>query len=173
MKKVATLILFFFSTLIIGKTKYTASVDTIWYDCDYKVTTKEKADLYKIRPYIIKDKYIHVYYFKSTNKNHLISYSTDLYDTQLDGKRTYYFENGNVNYVINYKNNIKEGPYIEYYDNTKVYVQGEFRKDKKDGTFIIKNKDGSIFGKEYWSNGVKLDKPVKTKTPLTKAVANR
>ncbi len=173
MKKLATLSFIFFSCIIIGKTRYTASVDTIWYDCDYKVTTKEKADLYKIRPYIIKDKYIHVYYFKSTHKNQLISYSTDLYDANLDGKRTYYFENGNVNSVVNYKNNLKDGPYVEYYDDTKVYMQGEFLQDKKNGTFVIKNKDGSIFGKEYWSNGVKVAKPVKNKLPLAKAVANR
>ncbi len=173
MKKLALFLFLFFSSLIIGKTRYTASVDTIWYDCDYKITSKENAAIYKIRPYVIKDRYIHVYYNKLTNKNSLISYSLDLYDTQLEGKRTYYFDNGTVNYVINYKNNVKEGPYVEYYDGTKVYIQGEFHQNKKDGAFIIKNKDGSIFGKEYWTNGVKSNKPPKMKSPVNKAVVDR
>ncbi|WP_162127769.1 toxin-antitoxin system YwqK family antitoxin [Flavobacterium phycosphaerae] len=173
MKKLALLSFLLFSIFSIGKTRYSVSTDTIWYDCDYKITTKENAAIYKIRPYIIKDRYIHVYYNKLTHKNSLISYSLDLYDSKLEGKRTYYFDNGNVNYVINYKNNVKEGPYIEYYDNAKVYVQGEFRQDKKEGPFIIKNKDGSIFGKEYWTNGVKTNKPTKAKPLSNKAVANR
>lgn len=121
MKKLAILSLFFFSSIITGKTKFMVSKDTIWYDCDYKESTKDNANIYKIRPYIIKDRYIHVYNFKSTNKNHLISYSLDSHDSQLDGKRTYYFENGNVKYVEIYKNSVKEGPYIEYYDNAKVF----------------------------------------------------
>jgi hypothetical protein len=173
MKKLALFLFLLFSSLIIGKTRYIVSVDTIWYDCEYKVSTKENASLYKVRPYIINNRYIHVYYFKSTNKNHLISYSLDLYDSQLEGKRTYYFENGNVNYVENYKNNLKDGPYIEYYDDSKVFMQGEFHQDKKDGQFIIKNKDGTIWKKEYWSNGIKMSKPIKPKLNTNKAVANR
>jgi len=173
MKKLALFLFLFFSSLIIGKTRYSASVDTIWYDCEYKITSKEKAAIYKIRPYFIKDRYIHVYYNKLTHKNTLISYSTDLYDTQLEGKRTFYFDNGTVNYVINYKNNVKEGPYIEYYDGTKVFLQGNFSKDLKEGAFVYKKPNGTVFGKEYWTNGVKTNKPPKIKPSLNKAVVNR
>lgn len=173
MKKLVLISIILCCSTVIGKTKCTASVDTIWYDCDYKITIKEKAEIYKVRPYIIKNKYIHVYYYKSNHKSHLISYSLDLDDSKLEGKRTYYFENGNVNYVIHYKNNLKEGPFIEYYDDAKVYQQGEFRKDKKNGTFILKKKDGSLLGKEYWCNGIKVNKLPKTKTNLNKAVVNR
>ncbi len=173
MKKLVLISVLFFCSSIFGKTICTASVDTIWYDCDYKVTIKEKAEIYKVRPYIIQNKYIHVYYYKSTNKSHLISYSLDLDDSKLDGKRTYYFENGNVNYIVHYKNNLKEGPFIEYYDDAKVYQQGEFKQDKKNGTFVLKKKDGSLLGKEYWCNGIKVNKLPKNKTNLNKAVVNR
>ncbi|TBX68391.1 hypothetical protein EZL74_08755 [Flavobacterium silvisoli] len=173
MKKLALFFFLLLSALMIGKNRYTVSTDTIWYDCDYKVTTKENAAIYKIRPYIIKDRYIHVYYNKFTHKNSLISYSLDLYDSKLEGKRTYYYDNGNVNYVVHYKNNVKEGPYIEYYDDAKIYQQGEFRQDKKEGAFIFKKKDGSVFGKEYWTNGVKTSKPTKVKPLTNKSIANR
>jgi len=173
MKKLMHIAVLLFCISIFGKTKCTIAVDTIWYDCDYNVTIKAKAEIYKVRPYIIQNKYIHVYYYKSTNKSHLISYSLDLEDSKLDGKRTYYFENGNVNYIIHYKNNLKEGPFIEYYDDAKVYQQGEFKKDKKNGTFVLKKKDGSLLGKEYWCNGIKVEKLPKAKTNLSKAVVNR
>lgn len=173
MKYLLFISLLFISTTFYAKSIATKSVDTIWYDCDYKITTKARAEIYKVRPYIIKNKYIHVYYYKSNNKSHLISYSLDLDDSKLDGKRTYYFENGNINFVIHYKNNLKDGPYIEYYDDAKVYQQGEFKKDKKNGTFILKKKDGSLLGKEYWCNGIKVNKLPKSKSNLTKAIVNQ
>lgn len=173
MKYLALLSFLFLSNTIHAKAVLITNVDTIWYDCDYKITTKARAEIYKVRPYIIKNKYIHVYYYKSNNKSHLISYSLDLDDSKLDGKRTYYFENGNINFVIHYKNNLKDGPYIEYYDDAKVYQQGEFKKDKKNGTFILKKKDGSLLGKEYWCNGIKVNKLPKSKSNLTKAIVNQ
>lgn len=173
MKYLLYISILFISTTFYAKSLAIKSVDTLWYDCEYKITTKANAAIYKVRPYIIKNKYIHVYYYKSNNKNHLISYSLDLDDSKLDGKRTYYFENGNINYVIHYKNNLKEGLFIEYYDDAKIYQQGEFKKDKKNGTFILKKKDGSLLGKEYWCNGIKVNKLPKSKANLTKAIVNQ
>ncbi len=147
------------SCFIFGKnTVTTTPTDTIWYDTNYKVTTKPNAFIYKLIPYRINDKFLHVYFYKSNHKNHLISYSLDVNDTKFDGKRTFYYENGNVKNVICYRNSLKEGPYTEYYEDAKICVIGEFCDDKKVGTFIIKNKNGSISAEEFWENGIKVNK---------------
>lgn len=158
MKKVILLTLLLMYTFSFGKTTTITPTDTIWYDANYKVSTKQNSEIYKITPYKINDKYLHVYFYKSNHKNHLISYSLDVNDTQFDGKRTFYYENGNVKNIITYRNNLKDGVYLEYYENAKIYIKGEYCDDRKIGLFIIKNKNGSIHQKEYWENGIKTDK---------------
>lgn len=55
----------------------------------------------------------------------------------------------------------------------RFFVQGAFHEGKKDGEFIIKNRNGSIRAREYWSNGVKIDKPAKNKPILNKKIVNK
>lgn len=159
MKRLIIVFSFFFAMTSNAKDFKVTSLDTLWYNKEFKITKKESAVIYKVNPYLINNKYIHVYFYKSTNKSHLISYSLDMTDTIYDGKRTFYYENGKVKNIVNYKNNKKEGPYLEYFDNSMVAVKGTFCDDKKSGVFVQNNRKGKIAVKETWDNGIRIVKP--------------
>ena len=173
MKKNIFSIMLLFSGFVFGKVHYKSVSDTIWYDCNYKLTNKKGATIYKLHAYRIQDHFIHVYFSRLTLKNTLISYSKDENDRILDGKRTFYFDTGIVKNVEYYKDNQKEGPYIEYYNTSKVYLQGNYKKGIKEGEFIVKDEEGKICNSEIWSNGMRVNKKLKPKLPVYKAVVDR
>lgn len=163
MKKIIIVLSILFAITTNAKDFKVTSLDTLWYNKQFKLTEKKNAFIYKVNPYLINNKYIHVYFYKSTNKSHLISYSLDMTDTIYDGKRTFYYENGKVKNIVNYKNNKKDGDYIEYFENSKIAVKGTFYNNKKSGVFVLNNKKGKIAGKEIWDNGIKVIKPISYK----------
>jgi antitoxin component YwqK of YwqJK toxin-antitoxin module len=159
MKRLIIVSSFFFAIISNAKDFKVTSLDTLWYNKEFKITRKESAIIYKVNPYLINNKYIHVYFYKSTNKSHLISYSLDMTDTIYDGKRTFYYENGKVKNIVNYKNNKKEGEYVEYFENSNIAVKGTFCNDKKNGVFLQNNRKGELSGKEIWDNGIRMTRP--------------
>jgi antitoxin component YwqK of YwqJK toxin-antitoxin module len=48
---------------------------------------------------------------------------------------------------------LKQGPYKEYYDNDAIKSEGNYKDDKKDGTFKQYAEDGRVIKKEEYRNG--------------------
>lgn len=127
------LILLFF--LVSLSTKAFSPNDTIWYSKSYIECKKNTAEFYKLKSYSLNKKYVHVYFYKSSNKTSLISYSLDANDTQFDGKRTFYYKNGSLKSILNYKNELKDGDFISYYENSKIRIKATFKMNKLVGFF--------------------------------------
>lgn len=142
-----------------------AQNDTIWFDSNWKKTTKNKAKFY--RPHHTKvdngywftdyyisgskqmeglslDKDIEVYhgivkwYHENGNVFQIVNYKNG----SLFGSLQVFYENGKLKSKTNYKNGRIEGKWNEYHENSTLKETGIYTKGQKSGIWKI-----------YYSNG--------------------
>jgi antitoxin component YwqK of YwqJK toxin-antitoxin module len=66
------------------------------------------------------------------------------------GQWLWYYENGNIQSEINYVDGFKEGLFKLYYKNGNIKVQGKYKKDNRNGVWLINDK------KRKYQNGKEL-----------------
>ena len=69
---------------------------------------------------------------------------------KIEGIWKWYYENGNIQSEINYVGGFKEGLFKLYYKNGNIKVQGRYKKDKRNGVWLINGK------KRKYRNGKEL-----------------
>ncbi|AXT56223.1 hypothetical protein D1815_10825 [Aquimarina sp. AD1] len=96
-----------------------------------------------------KDNVLEGYYFESDN--HTFS-KKGFYKK---GKKHDYWEHSenDTHENINYKNGLKYGSYSSEDNMSGIQVKGQYKKDKKDGTWIIKDTTIEEVTKEVYKNG--------------------
>ncbi len=126
---------------IFSFTSYAQTKDTIWFDTNWKETTKNKASYYRCNC-VQKE---HGYWFT----DHYISGAVQMEGLSLEkeseifhGEVKWYFENGKVFQIVNYKNGSLFGDREVYYENGKMKSKTTYKNGKIDGNW-----------KEYYENG--------------------
>jgi antitoxin component YwqK of YwqJK toxin-antitoxin module len=56
---------------------------------------------------------------------------------KVDGQWLWYYENGNIRSKVNYRYGFKYGLFQYYYKNGNIKVQGKYKKDKRNGVWLI------------------------------------
>lgn len=120
-------VFFYLSTLSVF-----AQMDTIWFDSNWKKTTKNNASYYrchcvkKANGYWFTDHYI-------SGAIQMEGLSLEKGNEVFQGPVKWYFENGNVFQVVNYKNGVLFGDRRVYFENGKLKSETAYKNGKKDG----------------------------------------
>jgi hypothetical protein len=64
-----------------------------------------------------------------------------------------FFADSTTHYKVGLKNGFKDGSYKEYYSNGKVKMTGQFKKDKRDGTWRLYEETGKQILKRIYDEG--------------------
>ena len=57
---------------------------------------------------------------------------------------------------LTWKQNLKEGPYQEYFENGQVKITGYFKNDVRDGTFELYTENGDLKEEITYEKGKKI-----------------
>ncbi|WP_411811548.1 toxin-antitoxin system YwqK family antitoxin [Chryseobacterium scophthalmum] len=161
-KKTALIISFLFFQIL-----FCQNADPVYYDQDWKVTTKANASYYRLMPMkevgelvLIQDFYMNgtlqfegytfkkdenayvgdvVWYDENGNDDNFRQYRNDTKNLSL----TYYHTNGKIRKKVQYKNGVKHGETIIYSTDGTVLMKGLFEKGKPIGGSFekVKNSD--------------------------------
>jgi len=133
--KILALSVFFISTGIF------AQDGTIWFDANWKKTSKDSAKFFRKPPqpkangYWFEDYYISG---KIQMKGLSLKKDKEFYD----GLVTWYFENGNIFQKVNYIKGYISGERLMYFKNGKLKMELNYKRGRKNG-----------LGKEYYPDG--------------------
>ncbi len=151
MKNLISTILFsfFFSSLI--------AQEIIWFDKNWKETSKDESVYYRPSPKKIKNGFWIVDYYKN-GQVQMEGYSTVNKPNQekFDGLVIYYHENGKPFHKANYKNGKLNGVIKVFYETGELKEQGEYKDDKRERIWKTFYKSGKIQTKGKYKNGDKV-----------------
>jgi antitoxin component YwqK of YwqJK toxin-antitoxin module len=160
-------VLFTFAVIYLSSLSLFAQMDTIWFDSNWKKTSKNKASYYrchcvkKANGYWFTDYYISgakqmeglslekgnevfqgpvKWYFENGNVFQIVTYKNGV----LFGSRKVYNENGKLKSETIYKNGKMDGPWKEYYENGKLHVTGAYEKGEKEGVWKTYCENGKL-----------------------------
>ena len=74
-------------------------------------------------------------------------------DEEREAPRVEHWENGQVGYKGAFKNGKHEGPWVVYHDNGQLADKGEFKNGKFEGTWIAYYDDGQLWSEGEYKNG--------------------
>ena len=121
-------------------------LEHIYYDNDFKVTTKDKALYYRVAP--IKELgemiLIQDFYINGTPQFEGHAFKND--ENKYVGDIVWYDENGNDTTFRQYPNNTNQSTLIYYYPNGKIRKIIQYKKGLKD-TETVHHQDGTILMK--------------------------
>ena len=66
-----------------------------------------------------------------------------------NGEQIVYFPNGQIEYVCNKINGVQFGISKTLFENGKLYAQGNFENGLRQGNWVLRNKDGTKFLRNY------------------------
>lgn len=135
-----------------------AQKDTIWFDTNWKKTTKNNANFYRAQIVKKGDKFWVVDYYISGSKQmegFSMKEDAEVYDGivkwyhengktfqvvtykegELNGKRQVYYENGNIKNETTYLQGKMDGKWKELYENGMLKESGSYEKGQKEGTW--------------------------------------
>jgi antitoxin component YwqK of YwqJK toxin-antitoxin module len=120
-----------------------AQNDTIWYDTNWKKTTKNNASFYrgsiekKGKGFWVVDHYISG---SKQMEGILLEEGTESYD----GVIKWYHENGNVFQIVNYQDGILNGKRQVYHENGKLKSETTYGKGKMNGKWKELYENGNL-----------------------------
>ena len=169
------------ASLLLVNSEITAQAekDTIWYDANWNVASKNVASYYRPSP-SPKDNGFWLIDYHISGKKQMEAWSNAPDTEFFNGTVTWYYENGNVTQTVNYKNNILEGerrnyhengklksqysykdgeidgPWISFYDNSKKNEEGQYKNGERIGSWKEYHKDGRIKGEGQYKKDKKV-----------------
>ena len=126
-------------------------IDTTYYNKDWKKTSSENADYYRIRK-INGTIYNINYYFKSGGIVEQGEYSS-LSPEIRHGHFIAYYENGFKKSEYNCVNDTLQGESLDYYPSGKLKSKTHFLNNKKDGDFYEYSENDSLLRKKVFKAG--------------------
>lgn len=148
-----------FNIILILTTSFSFSqnADRIYYDKNWKETTKENASFYRIMPskkvgnlFLMQD-------FYSNNTPQFQGYALQSDENSYVGDIVWYDENGFDKGFYQYYNNTTVPVLTYYYPNGKKRKTIQYKNGKKDGEFMLYHQDGTILIKGKYSNGKPIE----------------
>ena len=70
-----------------------------------------------------------------------------------EGPWVIYYNNGRLWYKGAYKNGKQEGPWLWYHDNGQLWSKGEYKNGKFEGPWVAYYDDGQLWSKGTYKNG--------------------
>nr|WP_199158563.1 hypothetical protein [Pedobacter sp. ASV2] len=134
-----------FFTLILIATNSFAQQKTIYFDADWKPTTKNKMVYYRPTPQAANGKFLFKDYYKS-GKLQFEGYSLSPTEEKFEGLVTYYDENGRNIEQSTFKDGILNGEFKIFYPNGKLKSKGTYLDGNTD-----KNLSFNYRGLEDWN----------------------
>jgi len=157
-----------------------AQKDTIWFDSNWKKTTKDNAAFYRTESskkgngYWFEDYYVSgvkqmegismykdkevfdgtvKWYYENGKPLQVVNFKNG----KLNGKRQIFFENGKLKSESFYKNGNKEGKYKLYYDNGRLNKEGNFKNNLETGLWKIYYPNGKMKSEGTYQDGKKVN----------------
>lgn len=144
--------IYILSAFLFLQTLFSQKTEPIYYDQDWKVTTKDKALYYRQTP--IKELgemiLLQDFYINGTPQFEGYTFKDD--ENKYVGDIVWYDENGNDTTVRIYPNSTKQSTLTYYYTNGKVRKVVQYKKGLKD-TESIFHEDGTVLMKGFFENG--------------------
>jgi len=144
-----------FSIILILTSSFSFSQngDRIYYDKDWKETSKENASFYRIKPskkignlFLMED-------FYSNKTPQFQGYALQSDENSYVGDIVWYDENGFDTSVYQYYNKTAVPVLTYYYPNGKKRKTIEYKKGRKNGFSIVYHQDGTVLMKGKYLNG--------------------
>jgi len=144
---------------------YAQEKNKIYFDSEWKKTTKDKAKYYRILPLETKGDKVLIkgYYISGKPQMKGLAYNDDkVYNDGLlnyvDGEDiSWYFENGNLQVSCSFFHGDLHGHYTEYYENGKVREELYYLNGNKQGKASYFNKDGKLLTSFVYQNDEPYD----------------
>jgi antitoxin component YwqK of YwqJK toxin-antitoxin module len=152
--KTTTLII----TIVVGFLISSISAqETIWFDSNWKVSTKEKAAYYRPAPKKIDNGYLIIDYYISGKKQMKgFSTSSSPNEEMYIGIVSYFHENEKIFQKVNYVDGKPEGSFSEFYDTGETQRVGKYSKGLRSGVWKTYSKKGKIQSRGKYKKGEKV-----------------
>ena len=172
-------------TLLIGCLIFSTSTalaqdekDTIWYDANWNVSTKNQASYFRPQPVKKNKGYWWIDHYMSGAKQ-MEALSLHENDEFFEGLVTWYYENGNVMQTVNYKDNVFiderkdyheggtlksqysytngliDGDWVGYHENSKLSESGKYLSGQRNGIWKEYHKNGKLKGEGNYTDSKK------------------
>ena len=131
--------------------------ETIWFDSNWNVTTKDKAFHYRPAPKKMdKGYWIVDYYLNGVKQMEGLSTTNEPNKEMYIGTVNYFHENGNRFQEVFYVDGKPEGKFSEFYDSGELKTSGRYKEGKREGAWKTFNKNGKIKEKGRYNKGEKV-----------------
>lgn len=144
--------IYILSAILFLQTLFSQKTEPIYYDPDWKVTTKDKALYYRQTPIKELGEMILLQDFYINGNPQFEGYTFKNDENKYVGDIVWYDENGHDTTFRIYPNSTKESTLTYYYPNGKVRKTIQYKKGLKD-TETVYHQDGSILMKGIFENG--------------------
>lgn len=118
--------------------------DTIWYDKEWKVSTKKTAAFFRPKPKRVKDKFLIKDYYRNGTLQ-MEGFSLKENEEFFDGDVKHYASDGKLETTTSYVNN-SATYFKKYYENGNIDWEVPFKDGKKNGDMILHNEKGEKTG---------------------------
>lgn len=131
--------------------------ETVWFDSNWNITTKDKGEYYRPTPKKQKKGFWIVDYYKDGTKQ-MEGFSTvgEPLKESFEGEVLYYHPNGKLFHKANYKAGKLEGKRDVYYKTGELKERGRYSKGKRNGVWKTFYKSGKIETKGKYDDGEKV-----------------
>lgn len=129
------------------------NVNPIYYDSDWKVTSKENASYYRLMPMKEVGELVLLQDFYIDGTPQFEGYVLKKDENAYVGDIVWYDEYGNDNNFRQYRNDTKSLTLLYYHPNGKIRKKVQYKNGVKDGETIIYGTDGAILMKGIYTKG--------------------
>ncbi len=148
------LIYFTIAFLFIFNLPVFAQTDTIWFDTNWKTTSKNNASFYRAGMTKKGNKFWVVdYYISGSKQMEGLSLKSD--KEIYDGIIKWYHENGNIFQIVNYKEGVLNGKRQVYFENGKLKNETTYVDGKMNGKWKEIYENGKLKESGFYENGEK------------------
>ena len=118
--------------------------DPIYYDEDWKVTTKANASFYRLMPLKQIGELVLLQDFYINGTQQFEGYTLKANENAYVGDIVWYDESGNDENFKQYRNDTKNLTLLYYHSNGKIRKKVQYKNGVKDGETIIYSTDGTV-----------------------------
>ncbi|MDY0780707.1 hypothetical protein [Tenacibaculum sp. IB213877] len=153
--KTSTLLIAMFVSFLTTSTL--VAQDTVWFDANWQITTKNNGEYYRPKPKKVENGYWIVDYYKDgqIQMEGLSTTNTPL-EEEFEGLISYYHPNGKPYHKANYKNGKLDGLRRVYFETGELKEEGNYVDGKKEGNWKTYYKNGKIETKGKYRDGEKV-----------------
>ena len=147
-KRIVLITAFLFSQILLSQ-----KLEYVYYDKDWKITTKTNASYYRLMPMKEVDELVLLQDFYLNGTPQFEGYVLKKDENAYVGDIVWYDEYGNDNNFRQYRNDTKNLTLLYYHPNGKIRKKVQYKNGVKDGETIIYGIDGAILMKGIYTKG--------------------